>query len=122
MKNERTIELSAIQRIGLENLLGEQRGKREDNRVFYNIRQKIKVSAEERSTCMPQLPDGRIMFNETAASKIAPKRITFNDDEVRRLVKLGDTIEIPVGIMDWFEPLLQELEMKENSGITQMPA
>jgi len=55
-------------------------------------------------------------------AKLPAEPVSFNEDEVRRLVKLGDTIEMPVGIMDWFEPLLQNLEQKEPVAIDEKTA
>ena len=122
MKRDRNIQLSVLQRIGLENLLGEQRGKREDNRTYYNIRRKLRVTPEERKACMIPLPQGGFSFDEVAAAKIKLPSVTLTDDEVNRLIKMGDTIEMPVGIMDWFEPLLQELEQKEPVAIDEKTA
>jgi len=106
----RTIELTMLQRLGLEGLMGEQRGKREENRAFYQIRQKVKLPPEERRRYITQLPNGNAMTDEVALANAPATEITFTDDEVRRLIKLGDTIEMPVGLLDWFEPLLQALE------------
>jgi hypothetical protein len=122
MKKERTIPMTVLQRIGLENLLGEQKGKREDNRVFYNIRQKVRLPADVRKGYMIQVQPGQFAFDDVAAASAGTHDVTFTEDEVRRLIKLGDSIEMPVGLMDWFEPLLQELEAKEGSGLTQVPA
>jgi hypothetical protein len=71
---------------------------------------------------MIQVQPGQFAFDDVAAASAGTHDVTFTEDEVRRLIKLGDSIEMPVGLMDWFEPLLQELEAKEGTGITQMPA
>jgi len=106
----RTIKLTALQRLGLENLMADQRGKREENRTLYSIRQKVRLSTEERQQFFKPLPNGQQIIDDVALAKSNGFELTLSDDEVRRLIKLGDTIEMPVGIMDWFEPLLVELE------------
>jgi len=114
MARERSIEFSAIQRIGLENLLGEQKGKREDLRVWYNIRNKIRLGSEERKQLLHPGPNGNgQFFDETAAARMTPLKVPLSDDEIRRLIKLGDSVELATGMLDWFEPLLQELEQKQ---------
>jgi hypothetical protein len=116
MEKKRMVPMSVLQRIGLENLLGEQKGKREDNRVFYNIRQRVKFSAEVRRSYMIQVQPGQYAFDDVAMAAAPLSEVQFTEDEVRRLIKLGDSIEMPVGLMDWFEPLLQLLEAKEAAG------
>jgi len=108
----RTVQLSVLQRIGLENLLGEQRGKREDIRTLHNIRKKIRMPAEERRQYVVQLPTGQTIFDDTAAERAEPVEVTLTGDEVRRLIKLGDSTEMPAAMLDWLEPLLQRLEEK----------
>lgn len=109
----RTVQMTILQRIGLENILAEQKGKREDLRTFYNVRRKIRVPPEERALYVRTLSNGAAVFDELAAAMAEPKEIAFDGDEVRRLIKLGDTMEMPCGILDWFEPLLLELEAKD---------
>jgi hypothetical protein len=112
MDQDRTIQLTAFQRLGLENLLGEQRGKREEMRVFHNIRRKVKLTPEERQRYMRPLPNGQFILDDIALTKANGFEATFTDDETRRLIKLGDSIELVCGQMDWLEPLLQALEEK----------
>lgn len=109
----RTVSMSILQRIGIENVLAEQKGKREDLRTLYNIRRKVRVPFDERAFYVRSLPNGAQVFDEAAAAVAEPKDITFDGDEVRRLIKLGDTMEMSCGILDWFEPLLLELEHKD---------
>lgn len=109
----RTVSMSILQRIGLDNILAEQKGKREDLRTFYNIRRKVRVPFDERALYVRTLGNGASVFDESAAAVAEPKEISFDGDEVRRLIKLGDTMEMPCGILDWFEPLLLELEHKD---------
>jgi len=108
----RTLRLSVLQRIGLDSVLAEQKGKREELRVFYNIRRKIRMEPAEKQQYWRPLGNGQSMFNDEAAAKAEDFEVTFSQDEVRRLIKLGDSMDLLCGILDWFEPLLQELEEK----------
>jgi len=108
----KTVKLSALQRVGLENVLGEQRGKREELRTFYDIRRKVRLTQEEKDLYMREVGGGQIAFNAAAASKAPELEVTFSQVERLRLIKLGDSMDMPVGILDWLEPLLIELEEK----------
>jgi len=104
-----------VQRLGLENLLGEQKGKREELRVWYNVRQKIRINGEERRKYLRPNGAGGMAFDDVAAEAADSAGLfqaNLTDDEIRRLIKLGDSIEFSCGMLDWMEPLLQTLEAK----------
>ncbi|HEU0180309.1 MAG TPA: hypothetical protein VFV58_39235 [Blastocatellia bacterium] len=115
MARERAISLSVVQRLGLENLLGEQKGKREELRCWYNVRQKIRINSEEKRKYLRPNGNGGMVFDDVAAEAADTAGLfqaSLTDDEIRRLVKLGDSLELACGQLDWLEPLLQVLEAK----------
>lgn len=114
--------MTVVQRLGLENLLADQKGKREEIRVWYNIRQKIRVNSEERRKYLRPTATGGMAFDDAAAEQADSRGLfdaSLTDDEVRRLIKLGDSLEISAGMLDWLEPLLQVLETKPDTQLVE---
>jgi hypothetical protein len=121
MDSARTITLTIMQRFGLEDLLGSQKSKREAATVFYKIRKKIKVSLAERRDWTERgiiiqhltQQGTQIAIDEERAAQIAPLEVWLESEEVRRLRKLGDEVEVTPAILDWLEPLMEQLEAKD---------
>jgi hypothetical protein len=102
------VHLTMLQRFGLENLLGEQRGNREANIVFHRIRKKIKVPADTREK-IAELMKTR---GDAAFDNQPEATIELETEEVRKLRKLCEEAELPVAALEWVEPLMEQLEAK----------
>ena len=112
----RTISLTIAQRFGLEELLGAQKGKRKDTTILYEIRRKVKPTVKdkkdwsERKIIVP-IQNG-FGIDEELAEAQPPFEVYLEKEEVRRLRTLGDEIDLTPAIMDWHEPLMEQLEAK----------
>ena len=118
MANEaRTIQLTLTQRLGLENIIGEQKGKREDSATLYTVRKKLKMSLEYRRDLVKRQViiqvgpnSGNVGIDEEAAEQEPKFPLDLESGEVRRLKKLGNEVELTAAMMDWFEPIMEQLE------------
>jgi len=118
MANEaRTIQLTLTQRLGLENIIGEQKGKREDSATLYTVRKKLKMSLEYRKDLVKRQViiqvgpnSGNVGIDEEAAEQEPKFPLDLESGEVRRLKKLGNEVELTAAMMDWFEPIMEQLE------------
>jgi len=118
MANEaRTIQLTLTQRLGLENIIGEQKGKREDSATLYTVRKKLKMSLEYRKDLVRRQViiqvgpnSGNVGIDEEAAEQEPKFPLDLESGEVRRLKKLGNEVELTAAMMDWFEPIMEQLE------------
>jgi len=126
MANEaRTIQLTLTQRLGLENIIGEQKGKREDSATLYTVRKKLKMSLEYRKDLVKRQViiqvgpnSGNVGIDEEAAEQEPKFPLDLESGEVRRLKKLGNEVELTAAMMDWFEPIMEQLEAQ----IVEKPA
>ena len=118
MANEaRTIQLTLTQRLGLDNIIGEQKGKREDSATLYTVRKKLKMSLEYRKDLVKRQViiqvgpnSGNVGIDEEAAEQEPKFPLDLESGEVRRLKKLGNEVELTAAMMDWFEPIMEQLE------------
>jgi len=118
MANEaRTIQLTLTQRLGLDNIIGEQKGKREDSATLYTVRKKLKMSLEYRKDLVRRQViiqvgpnSGNVGIDEEAAEQEPKFPLDLESGEVRRLKKLGNEVELTAAMMDWFEPIMEQLE------------
>ena len=112
----RNISLTILQRLGLEEMLGSQKDKRGNNAVFYKLRRKTKLSIEEKKELQKQgvimQVNGTIAVDEEKMAELKPIDFHFESEEVRKLHELGDRIELTPALMDWFEPIMEQLEAK----------
>ena len=104
----RTVSLPVLARIGLDNWLAEQKGNRNSVFVLHNIRQKVKLSDEEKEMYTRQV--GNALLLSPAAQTAAAIQVTLESEEVRRLKQLANESEIPTVFWEWLEPLVEQLE------------
>ena len=107
-----------LQRFGLDNLLAEQKGKRENNIVFHKVRRKIKIPQDVRDRVIIKLPNGQFMTDDAALRAEEDITIQLESEEVRKLRKLGDEAELPAAALDWLEPIMEQLEAPSSAAAT----
>lgn len=118
----RTISLTLTQRMGLDDLVAGQKGKRRDAfMVFHRVHRKLKLSFEYRN----ELSKRRVIvqtgqgfaIDEEAAEKEPVFELALETAEVYQLRTLLNDLDLPsVAAMDWIEPILDQLEAKIPEG------
>lgn len=107
----RIVTLTMIQRFGLDDLLSQQKGKRDTNAVWHRIRQKIKIPIAIRKD-LTITAGNMLLIDPEAADKHESIDVWLETEEVRRLRKLGEETELPAAALEWLEPLMEQLEAK----------
>ncbi len=122
MASFKAMELTVptIARIGIDNILGEQKKNRDGGgRVFYRIRKKMLVDEAFRQSISKPVftPQGlQSMVDLEKCEGIDPITVTLEAEEVTQLYKFFDSTELPVAVMDWSEPLMEQIEAQKLSG------
>lgn len=107
----RSLELTMMQRLGLDSLLNAQRGKLEELTAFHDIRNKIKIPRALRDTFAKPMPGGQVMLDEAAIELAESITVELENEEVRRLRKLlSEWPNFGEGDLEWVMPVQSQLE------------
>lgn len=105
------MEFTAIQRMSVESILGQQRGTVGELEVVYDIIEKIKLPTETKNSAVKTLPDGRVLLDEVALQAIPNEDITLEKAERQKLLDIIKTYNgFGPGDVSWIMPLKKQLE------------
>jgi len=113
------IELTAQQRISLENLVAVQTGKTGDLRIYFNLLEKLKTDRKYKRRLIVVLPGGSEIWNEEALAIEPRVTLHLEQEEVDKVKELLDRWErFTTSDLLWVNPLKMCLGNLEISAAT----
>jgi len=99
------LTLTNEQRLGLTGILNNQPAKKmKDFAVHYELFKKVRLADIVEDNCLVRNSFGGLKMNRAVSDQTS--EIEFAKDEVRTIVDLLNTTEMPVASVGWAQPLL----------------
>lgn len=104
------MEFTALQRLSLEFLLGNQKGNISEMETIYDILKKIKLPDHEKDLYLKVLPD-KILLDEKAMSDAEVLNVDLEKAERRKLLEVLDAHQgFGPADVEWVMPLKTQLK------------
>src|ERR1700739_1519265 len=109
------IQLTMLQRLSLDALLGVQRGGLDDLFTLPDTGKKIKAPKAQKDESLKALPDGRFLIDEQAVELAEPAEYDLEKEEIRRLQRLlREWPQFTESDLAWLVPLKKQLDGTES--------
>ena len=105
----RTINLTMLQCLSLDGMLGGLQGKRDSMAPIISVRKKLAVDEDERKNYLREVPGG-VLLDKKALAAAPELALPLTEEEARRVRKALEEWECPAREWDWALPILEQLE------------